>query len=283
MAVPSDPTVATICTAGMIAGGQYTVTAGSTAELAFEAAQFQEIKTELWAACKTDKMLETQACVVASIYTSLLSLPTDYDSEIRLLLFDADTAYRGTAQAGASGTITLAADFSADATNIQGRYIFTTGGTGSAQFRQISLYNDTTKVATVTAAWTTTPDSTTTYLVQQTFTELPRHDYEVGNYPNARPRWYSKVGTSIYVYPAPDLVYPILLEYRANMTRLDEVGTLLVKHLRERRALWIQGVKTKTMARYDDERYPLELQVWNAMKSNYAGDNSVYERAERYR
>jgi hypothetical protein len=78
--------------------------------------------------------------------------------------FSADVT--GTAQAGASGTITLASGASASNNFYRGCVIITTGGTGSGQTRQIRSYVGSTKVATVTPAWTVTPDATTTYAVK---------------------------------------------------------------------------------------------------------------------
>ena len=70
-----------------------------------------------------------------------------------------------TAQAGAAATITL--DASASATNdiYNGATIDITAGTGSGQQRIISDYVGTTKVATVSVAWTTQPDSTSVFSV----------------------------------------------------------------------------------------------------------------------
>jgi hypothetical protein len=72
----------------------------------------------------------------------------------------------GTASAGASGTITLAAG----SYPLEGAIVRTTGGTGGGgtggannQARVITAYNTSTKVATVSPNWETTPDSTTTY------------------------------------------------------------------------------------------------------------------------
>jgi pseudouridine-5'-phosphate glycosidase len=76
----------------------------------------------------------------------------------------------GTAQAGAAGTITLAAG--AAAFNLTGCFVKTTGGTGGGgtggannQARKIVSYNATTKVATIAPNWETNPDATTTYEV----------------------------------------------------------------------------------------------------------------------
>lgn len=73
----------------------------------------------------------------------------------------------GTAQAGATGSITLAAGASAVDNFYRGLVIETTGGTGPSQRRVISAYNGTSKVATVYPNWTVTPDDTTTYAIRK--------------------------------------------------------------------------------------------------------------------
>jgi hypothetical protein len=73
------------------------------------------------------------------------------------------TAITGTAQTGAASTITLASGASSTDGFYTGWYVKTTCGTGSGQIRYISGYVGSTKVATVSEAWTTTPDNTTTY------------------------------------------------------------------------------------------------------------------------
>lgn len=74
-------------------------------------------------------------------------------------------AEHGTAQAGASGTITLAAGASATNSYYSGRgaIVFIRSGTGAGQDRPISAYVGSTKVASVTPNWTTAPDNTSVY------------------------------------------------------------------------------------------------------------------------
>lgn len=71
----------------------------------------------------------------------------------------------GTAQAGGSTTITLESGESSADDFYNGSVILLTGGTGASQYRQITDYNGTTKVATVDSAWGTNPDSSTTYQI----------------------------------------------------------------------------------------------------------------------
>ncbi len=86
-----------------------------------------------------------------------------------------DAAYRiepnpylhdGTAQAGTSSTITLAS--SADATNnaaYDNAVVWLYDGTGANQMRGVGSYAASTLVVTTDQAWTTTPDSTSKYLI----------------------------------------------------------------------------------------------------------------------
>lgn len=79
----------------------------------------------------------------------------------------------GTAAAGAASTITL--DSTADPRDdyYNDQRIFISSGTGSGQIRTISDYVGSTKVATVSAAWDTNPDSTSVFstLIHEDFPE----------------------------------------------------------------------------------------------------------------
>lgn len=79
--------------------------------------------------------------------------------------FDASgsATHAGTAQAGAASTITLASGATATDDTYNGSAITITAGTGAGQTRIVSGYVGSTRVATVAAAWATTPDSTSVY------------------------------------------------------------------------------------------------------------------------
>lgn len=284
MAIPSDPTVNDIVLQGMEEGGLCDITTSSPQFSKFKNYQFQSIKSEMWAACKTDTLLETEAVLVTAVGSRAVTLPTDFDSEISLHIYDADEpSYRGTAQAAAVNSITLASDFTATADDLHGRYIFTLGGLGALQVRQITDYDDSTKVATVSNLWTVTPDSTTTYLIATHGRQLGRLDYNREVRQKNFPSSYGRTGIGMQVFPSPDKIYPILMVYRSNLTRLDEDGSLFIKHLRERRWLWIQGIKTKTMSRFDDDRYTTEKAIWDQALLQYAAENVVYDQLEPHR
>lgn len=77
------------------------------------------------------------------------------------------TTDTGTAQAGSTTTITLksATSFTSN-DQPNGMFITITSGTGAGQTRHVEDYVASTKVATVTPAWTTAPNSTSGYKIQ---------------------------------------------------------------------------------------------------------------------
>lgn len=75
------------------------------------------------------------------------------------------SAVTGTAQAGASGSITLASGASSTNNAYRGMPIRITSGTGSGQTNIIASYVGSTKVATVGVTWAVTPDNTSVYSI----------------------------------------------------------------------------------------------------------------------
>ena len=75
------------------------------------------------------------------------------------------TGQTGTAQAGASSTITLDSGASATDDIFIGSTVTINSGTGSGQSRIISDYVGSSKVATVLTAWSVNPDNTSVFLV----------------------------------------------------------------------------------------------------------------------
>lgn len=74
----------------------------------------------------------------------------------------------GTAQGGGASTITLAASSSITPGYYNEYYVRIVGGTGLLnEAKQVTAYDSTTFIATVDSAWTTPPDSTTQYVVQE--------------------------------------------------------------------------------------------------------------------
>jgi hypothetical protein len=93
----------------------------------------------------------------------------------------------GAAQAGTSTTITLKSTSSASDDIYNGMYVTITSGTGAGQIRIIEDYVGSTKVATVTPAWTTTPTSANNYTITTWTTE------SVNQYVNVNPQGRARI------------------------------------------------------------------------------------------
>lgn len=97
------------------------------------------------------------SCSEGSTRDCISICPTE-DSDI-----PANVTHTGTAQAGASTTITLASTASATSLYYYHQIVQIVSGTGAGQVRQIVGYIGSTKVATVNYAWQTNPDNTSVY------------------------------------------------------------------------------------------------------------------------
>jgi lysophospholipase L1-like esterase len=74
----------------------------------------------------------------------------------------------GTAQGGGASTITLASSASTVSGYYNQYYVRIAGGTGALnEAKQVTGYDGTTFIATVDSAWTTPPDATTQYVIQE--------------------------------------------------------------------------------------------------------------------
>jgi hypothetical protein len=83
----------------------------------------------------------------------------------RLREISAFAIHGGTAQAGATTSITLAAGASADDGVYNRNLLAITEGTGAGQTRQVADYNGTSKVVTVDREWRVSPDATSVYQI----------------------------------------------------------------------------------------------------------------------
>lgn len=95
-----------------------------------------------------DDFLDTEIAAIKAV-TDLLPLPMR----------------TGTAQGGASSSITLDAGASAVDNYYRYAMIYITGGTGAGQAKMVFAYTGATKVATMNTAWITAPDATSTFAI----------------------------------------------------------------------------------------------------------------------
>ena len=79
------------------------------------------------------------------------------------------------------------------------------------------------------------------------------------------------VGRSIWLNSTPPRNFAMVITHYVALDELDETSSLFTLHLRRYKSLWVQGVAVKTMQRYDEDRYGIELKVYQQMLAAYAG------------
>jgi len=121
----------------------------------------------------------TKVATVSSNWTTNPDNTSKYSIEGRVF----HNGRSNTAQAGTSSSITLDASASSVNDIYNGSSITITSGTGSGQTRTISNYVGSTKVATVSTNWTTTPNSTSQFTIES----------QVNQYINVTPQGRARI------------------------------------------------------------------------------------------
>lgn len=280
MAVDSDLSITSLVTEALKAAGRVNPSATMISDAT--SLQFRMVKSDLAVRSGRHAALLDHSVTITTDGLQRYAWPTAAHEIQSVQILDGPDEWRGTAQTGTSTTLTLAADLDqSDATALKGKYLVTLGGTGSEQIRQITGWDNATKIATVDSAWSTTPDSTTTYLVASDHRHLWETDktsvWNTNPIPGARGRAYtaSMFGRQLWLDTTPDKAYVLWWNYWAHMDRLDNTGSVILSHIREHYSLWHQGLVSKLNQRYDEDRYQVELSVYNAMLLAYEQEGST--------
>lgn len=286
MSIPSNPSVTDIVTDGLKRGGRVSPSAGdiTTASTSY----LQEVKADIYLAAPLHESLRATAIIPVSVGISRYAWPTNCETieSVQLVATSVDGSWQDTAQTGGTSSITLASAFNQDAETIRGRMVFILSGTGSGQYAQIISYDNSTKVATIEANWSTlnsawvTPDSTSVYLVEQTryklfeFEKPIEFDTVMSPFQPLMPTNVTLVGRQLWLNTSPPQKLVMWVTYWYALDQLDEADTLFTGHLRKFRNLWVQGIAVKVMQRYDEDRYTNESGIYRSMLQAYAGRSS---------
>lgn len=270
MAVASQPTATSIVTEGLKRGGRTSPTAAQIASALSEA--LQEVKSDIMSYAPTHPNLMTTATTVTTRGQQRYAIPSDSDEQATISLLDGPDDWRGTVVSATASTIVLASSLSVSADDIVGKYILITGDPGIEQFREILTYNPSIQTATIDINWVSIPTSVSTYLIVNSYYKLWDTDTvtELDNVYNptvlGTPRNAATFANEFLLYPVPDKsTYGLMNRYWVDLSLVDESGDVFLQLLREWRSLFIQGIAVKTMQRYDEDRYQLELGVYNSM------------------
>lgn len=267
MSAPSAPTLTELVTEGLKKAGNSNP---SSAQITRASSYWmEEIKADIFEEAKTLKFLHSTTYRVLDKGNHRYSYPTDFSSDLSLELMYG--TYTGTATGGASGSITLSATEAVSSDFAIGKYILVTSGTGKNSCSQITAYNTSTKVATVTPNFATAPVSGDGYMIIDTYyplTQSPVWNLDTFNQPTIknRPTTFYPIGDSddgeYLVYPTPDQTYGVQIRYYSNLMKLDTAGTLMTTLYQRWRNLWIQGVYMKALQEKDDVRVSQETQKY---------------------
>ena len=262
MAAPTAPTLITITTEGLKKAGY----SSPAALLARAKGEFmEEIKNDIVNIERKLTSLQATSIMVTSNGQSRYALPVDFLSDLTIVLLDGSVT--GTAQAGTTDSITLAADDDSGSSDRIGKEILITANTAAGSMSQITAYNATTKVATVTPDFNTAPDNTSTYMLVERYRPLSQHPvWELD-----KVRRSSTRNTPISYFPTGDandgeicldpipfrdsaVPWGIQLRYYADLMELDLAGTLMATLYKKWRNVWTLGVAAKQLRSDDDNR-----------------------------
>jgi len=277
MAIAGDITIANLVTQALKQAGR---TTPSTAQITDATNfQFRRVKSDIASYSGRHEVLLKQAVTATVDGVQKYAWPTDAHYMKSVVLLDGPDEWRGTATAGATTSITLAASLDvSDANQLRGRWLATTGGTGASQITQIVGWDNGTKVATVEPDFITATASGTTYLIANDHTKLWHRDkateWDTLQVPSLRGRALrgSMSGRNLWLEYTPDKIYVLWWDYWAYLDRLDDAGSVVLGHIREYYSLWSQGLTAWLCQRYDEDRYETEMAVYKALLDSYASE-----------
>lgn len=267
MAPPTAPTLTSITTEGMKKAG---ITSPTAAQLTRAAGWMEEIKRDITRREKRLKSLYTTTYHICEIGRSKYALPTDYFSDLSVTILDGphDVA----AQGGAINSVTLSASETISETEIKGKFILITSGTGIGSYSQCTSYSTTTKIAGVNPDFATAPVNLDGYMiVDETYplgppVSIQKIDAKEATTAKDVPAMFAFIGNSTtgnyILWPVPDLAYGIQLRYYLNLMTLDLAGTLVSTLYQNLYDVWVQGVYAKQLQSDDDNRAQAEMQLY---------------------
>lgn len=275
MSIPTQPTKTTLVSEGLKKASY--PSPPSALQTRGEDFWLDEVKQDIFYIDPKWKSMMVVSYGVTTKGVSRYANPSDYGTDLSVTILNGE--HTGTSTAASASTLTLAAteDFAEDF--VQGKLLLVTSGTGLGSCSQISGWNNSTKVATVTPNFTTTPDGNETYMIvdihypltQEMITRRDRlpypHDKRV-------PTHYFPIGQGsadddetgeFQLYPTPDALYGIQLRYGINLLLVDITSNLMKTLFRRWRHIFVQGVLYKALQNDRDARWEREYNIYKNM------------------
>ncbi|TXH47751.1 MAG: hypothetical protein E6Q97_26530 [Desulfurellales bacterium] len=266
MPVPSNPTLSVLIAEGFSKAG--VDNPGSTLTTRATDVWAEEIKDDIiQRSGRKLKPLYTERIAICTIGVSKYDNPSDFLSDMSLEMLDGDT---GTAQAGSSSTVTLSATEAN--TDLIGKEIVITSGVGVGQIRQIISYDTSTKIATVSDDFDTSPDATSGYMLVKykspVYDDIPSNmALDQSMMQSGKATRYYPIGTSTYgafvLNRVPDKAYAIRQRYYADLKRIDTDGSLISTLYDKWRNVWTLGIAWRAAEHentVDRDRFEVQYQ-----------------------
>lgn len=274
MAIPTQPTDTSIVTMAYKDFGISQPTAPQLARAITDGLEW--VKRDLSNLGHAWKFMNKKGYIITQVGVNTYSAPTDYIKYIGARILQG--AFNGTCSAGSTATCTLAASYTPSSPQTQGKTIVFTGGSGSLQAAQIASYNGATRVVTFDNSLSTAVDSTSTYLVVDTYAPLNMDDtvLSLGDLTipsiSMKPTIMiedpnSTTGTFMFNY-TPDRVYAIELRYFGDLLLEDVTSSRYTTFLRQGCSVLTQGVFYWLLQ--DDTRREKEFGKYQGMKRQFA-------------
>lgn len=235
MATRTNPTAISICTESLAKAGRPDFLGRARDEWLFE------VLGDIWTTASIGgntrlKTLQYTSVAIGTIGQRRYALPSDFSEEINVSILD--WTHTDTSQSGSSNTITLAADEDATEEDVVGNFIVPADGNAIREYKQVTAYNTTTKIATIVGSWDSNP-STDTYRVidnQDSINEVGSSDIdeiENGGFVTGKPSQFAKFADELIFDKPFDKDYPIRCRYYANIYKLDlaESSTALISKI----------------------------------------------------
>jgi len=263
MAIPTAPTLDSLVSEALNKAGHSAPDAALTTRA--KNLWMEEIKNDIFlASAKVQKKMKSlfqTSFLVCTVGVHRYSLPSDYGGDLTMSILNGDTT--GIAQTGTTSSITLASTDTSTETAIVGKYIIITSGTAKGSCSQISAYNETTFIATVTPNFTVAPVALDTYRIITEHIYLPPTNtlqIDVLRNPttSGKPTTYATLGDQDYgeffFDFVPDATYGIQLRYYVDLSLTDLAGIRISTLYRKWRNVFLQGVYAKALSELHDTK-----------------------------
>jgi hypothetical protein len=273
VAQPASPTALSLVTEGLRQARIFNPTA--TQISTYQTEVMEQLKNDLWQQVKQMKPLMTFSYMVLVAGQSRYSCPTDYASDMTMVVETGLTT--GSVLSATANTITITTPSgSLGLTQVLGKDLAIIAGTAAASVSQIInlVVSGANTTITVYPNFQATPDATSTYMIVDA--QWPVEADHIANYDKYRtagvdrPRKFYAMGDEDFdefifdVAPDNNYFYVARMRYFVNIMTLDLNSTLMSTLYQKFREYWIKGVKAQALSDNDDTTAGDALQERNA-------------------